>query len=584
MGTKALTRQPQTPAWRSLPVLVWVLTLTVLMMGPLARPGYALLRDMVATPRQFITPDAWGVGSAVPRAVPVDTVVSLASSVLGGGVVQRVALVAVVVVGGLGAARLSPGGRLAAAASATLMVWNAYVAQRLLMGHWALLLGLAALPWLVHAALRVRCGERRAMWALLAWLGLAALTPGGGLVSALTAGSVLLWPGGADGRWRSLTSVGGWLVLNAPWWVAGALHPAGGLSDATGVEVFAARADSRLGLYGSLLGLGGVWNADAVLPSRQSIATTVLVVLVVVLATIGLLPLRNAWGEGALGLAFASGMAVVLSSWATWSPASLEWVVTTVPGGGLLRDGQRLVAPLAVLLAVSAPLGLARLVRRVRDPSVRRALAAGLVIAPVAVMPDLAWGGWGRVQPVEYPPEWNEAVEVLLTDDAGGDIVSLPWQALRRFEWNAGRPVLDPAPRYLPRVVIASSDLAVRTTAGTAVVAGEDPRADAVARALASGEPLVDRLPELGVGWVVVATDTPGEVDPGLLNGAAPVAVSGTFELWRLPGPVVLSPPQPYWPVVLAANIGAAALVVVAVAKSSMTEGSARVRARHRRS
>ena len=54
--------------------------------------------------------------------------------------------------GGLGSARLvatvlpdagAPGQFVAA----TLAVWNPYVAERLLQGHWSLLVGYGCLPW-----------------------------------------------------------------------------------------------------------------------------------------------------------------------------------------------------------------------------------------------------------------------------------------------------------------------------------------------------------------------------------------------------------------------------------------------------
>jgi len=39
-----------------------------------------------------------------------------------------------------------------------IFTWTAYVAERLLIGHWSVLVAYACLPWIVAAGLRVRAG------------------------------------------------------------------------------------------------------------------------------------------------------------------------------------------------------------------------------------------------------------------------------------------------------------------------------------------------------------------------------------------------------------------------------------------
>ena len=91
-------------------------------------------------------------------------------------------------------------------------------------------------------------------------------------------------------------------------------------------------------------------------------------------------------------------------------------------------------------------------------------------------------------------------------------MVSFPWTAFRRFDWNAGRTVLDPAPRWFTRTTVVSDDLVIDTRTGPVVVSGDDPRAQEISRALAAGEPVGDLLTGLGVGWALVARGTPGPV------------------------------------------------------------------------
>lgn len=69
----------------------YALVLALLVVGPLLRPGYLLLRDAVSTPRSYLSDTALGL-TAAPRAVPQDFAVALASHLLDGGVVVKTRL------------------------------------------------------------------------------------------------------------------------------------------------------------------------------------------------------------------------------------------------------------------------------------------------------------------------------------------------------------------------------------------------------------------------------------------------------------------------------------------------------------
>lgn len=126
-------------------------------LGPALGPGYVLRYDMVFVPNAPLSPAALGWGDGFPRAVPSDAVAALLGMVLPGDVVQTLLLLTVFVLGAAGAARLVPGPGLAARSAAALAyVWNPFLAERLLLGQWALLLGYAGLPWVVAAAARYR--------------------------------------------------------------------------------------------------------------------------------------------------------------------------------------------------------------------------------------------------------------------------------------------------------------------------------------------------------------------------------------------------------------------------------------------
>ena len=135
---------------RALPA-IYSFVLTAILLAPALRPGYLLLRDAVSTPRSFLTDSSLGLTDAAPRAVPQDAVLAVLSTVVDGGIVVKVLLFAAIWLAGWGAAALArsvlAAGTLAQIVAATVAIWNPYVAERLLQGHWSLLAGYAALPW-----------------------------------------------------------------------------------------------------------------------------------------------------------------------------------------------------------------------------------------------------------------------------------------------------------------------------------------------------------------------------------------------------------------------------------------------------
>ncbi len=172
----------------------YALVLVLLLAAPLLRPGYLLLRDAVSTPRSYVSANALGLTSA-PRATPQDFAVALASHLVDGGVVVKALLLLGLWLAGWGAARLVATALPAAGAAGqfvaiTLAIWNPYVAERLLQGHWSLLVGYGCLPWVATAMLTMRTTVGAGWFGLFGlafWVALAGLTPSGLLLAATVA-------------------------------------------------------------------------------------------------------------------------------------------------------------------------------------------------------------------------------------------------------------------------------------------------------------------------------------------------------------------------------------------------------------
>ncbi|HET7763251.1 MAG TPA: hypothetical protein VFL46_12880, partial [Phycicoccus sp.] len=212
---------------------------------------------------------------------------------------------------------------------------------------------------------------------------------------------------------------------------------------------------------------------------------------------------------GALGLALA-----VLSA---LDPAGV-WtrVVTDVPGGGLLRDAQKLVAPVVVVVAAGTGVLAVRLAAR------RPAGPAGAVLVaalPVLCLPSLAWGVGGRLAAVEVPADVRGAATQLSSAPPGA-VGLLPWSQYRRYAWNGDRISLTLAPRMVDQRVLLDDGLPL----ASGRVAGEDPASARVTAAIEAGTDPVQALRDEGARYLLLERRV-GAAGPGTDVAVPPGAV-----------------------------------------------------------
>ena len=508
---------------------LYALALAAAITAPLTAPGYLLIRDAVSTPRSYLTDAALGVGEAAPRAVPQDFFIAVMTTVVDGGILVKALLAAGLWLAGWGAARLAaqwvpaagvPGQLVAA----TVAIWNPYVAERLLQGHWSLLVGYGCLPWVALTVIRLRTTTGIAAWCPLAfWVAVAGLTPTGTVLAAIVGLAA------ASDR-RSRLGVLTIAVLAAmPWLVASGLGTAVPAGDEAGVHAFAARAEPGLGTLGSLASLGGMWNASAVPASRTTLFALVFSAVLLAVVAVGAVALwRSRKALGLLGIAVAS--VVIPALLATGPGLTLTtWLITEVPGLGILRDGQKWVALAMPAYAVAG----AAAVTAVRERSVRY-LAAGLACAAlIFTLPDLAWGVGGRVTSVNYPAGWTAVAAHINADPH--PVAVLPPETMRQYPWGPpATPVLDPFPRWVRAETVSSGDLRVDGQD----VRGDSTRGRRVEELLRAGA-APRELAAQGIGWVVVQANTPGqqEVPTKMLARLDTVYRDGDITLYRVPGP-----------------------------------------------
>lgn len=531
------------PTLRRLLPDLWAVALAVLLLGPALGVGYLLTYDMVWVPDLAVRGDFLGLGPALPRAVPSDLVVALADEVVPGMLLQKAVLLGCLAAGGIGAARLAGPGLVARSVAVSVAVWSPFVVERLWIGHWPVVLCWAALPWLVLAGARFR-DESRVGAALPLLLLVGSLSANAGVMSA-----AVLLAVAATRRRRPLATL---LVLvgaaNAPWVVAGLLHASSATSDSTG-SVFALNGDGLPAPLAALT-LGGIWNAQVVPGSRDVLALGVVATgLLVAAAAYGLRPAWRRLGArtcGALAGLWVAGYLLAVLTWL--APDATGWLAAHVPGGGLLRDGARWLALCVPLVVVLVAAGCERLVRRLRTPGLRPVVAAGAVLAPLALLPGAAWGLLGTMAPADYPDDYA-ATRAALSERPDGDLLVLPFSGFRAPAWNHGRTVLDPLPRYLQPDYVVNDELAVDSL----VLAGEDPRTPQVYAALALPTEVERSAALTRLGIAMVARE---HGVPALPTQDAPLAGvvlhdGPEVEVVRLPGSVDVRAPATGWVVAL---------------------------------
>jgi hypothetical protein len=524
--------------------LVWWPALTGLLLGLLAigpglARGFVLSYDMVFVPEPPFSSALLGLAGGPARPVPSDAVVAVAAWVIPADILQKLILLSIFLLACSGAAALladcwqaRTGERpplLAGLAAGVYYTWNPYMAERLVMGQWALLLGYAGLPWVLRLLCTgpVRIGRARLVLVLLP----AAIGGFAGMViTALAAAPAALARGDGHGQraGRLAVVLAGCLLLSLPWMIPSLIEPV--RADPAGANLFAARADTPFGSLGSLVALSGIWNAQAV-PAGYGGFPAVFWLLVVAAAGAGYLllarPMRLSPGLGAAALI---GLAVAALGVISPGRAVLRDLISAWAGFAVLRDGQQYVAALALAEAIGLGAGVAWAARRVKRapaPGRGRDAAAGVilgvvaVLAPVLLLPGMAWGAAGRLHAVQYPADWLTARQLLDADPAPGTVLLLPWAQYRRYPWNSGEAVFDPWSRLLSRTVIYNDAL----TVGDQTIGQESTASIALNRVITQPGPLTARLRAAGVRYVVV------DAGPLLSGARADLATAA-----RLPG------------------------------------------------
>ena len=536
---------PRVPAWG---LGLFILAVTASTLWPFwwslvpSRDRAFMLRDMMVPFNLSANDLVLGKGNYAPRALPQDAVLAAFSPIIPATTLAAALVLIAAACGILGAVKMARD--MAGAHRATqlvcglFVVWNPYVIERLLQGQWSLAMAVMLLPAIAYCA---ATGFRGPQVLLIS---LAGLTPAGLVLGALVA--LVFSP---TARSRALVLITS-LALAAPWLLVTLFNGTPSRSTANGAEAFAVGPDGPLGTVVSVLGLGGIWNAGAIPPSRGLLGALAGLALFI-FAAWGIAELWRVYRGVAVLTAAAFSIPLLLAT-----PVGLplmRFLVAHVPGVALFRDTHKLLGLALPGLILLLAVGLERL--RLRAVSTSKGLSpAGsrliggvaplavgtLVIATVPGYPaDVA-----PTAPQRISPAWANFAETISGVPQSKILLFPPGNYRLRED---GEPTLTPALKMLPGQPLDPQFLIVDGK----LVDGDRDTIRLIEDTMAGR----DTLAASGVGWVIadrpqMRGDRKYQQLDELLDAYPMVDEVEGMQLYRVPQPHGAGGKQPSTPAV----------------------------------
>ncbi|MGH9085642.1 MAG: hypothetical protein ACRDYW_09325 [Acidimicrobiales bacterium] len=473
------------------------LALGVLVLGQALRPGSILNLDFVLLPHAPVPNGVWGLGPELPRRTPLLLPLAWLDGLIGSTTAGKLLVVLCITVGFVGATRLATGvpapWNLAAG---LLYAVNPFTLTRLAVGHLFLLAAMALLPWVVRRLLDPGVDLSRTY---LAALGLALTGVMGGVFATVLAGTGLVArPMAARRRAAVAATVVG---AQAPWLAPGLVVWAQG-TDLAGSTGFATDLGGTGGALRLLAG-HGFWQAPYQVGGSRGAVIPLVGVALTALAVLGT-PRLAPEVRWRLPLVGGVALAVCAASGAPALAGGYE-AATSLPGGAVLREGQRILPLFLLWLAPAAALGGQELVELSARRRPAGLAAAPLLLALALVSPGI-WGAGGQLRSLDLPQDWGTVR--ALVHDRPGTVLALPWTQYLELEVDGTRTnVLHPLPLWLGGDVLSASEPRLP---GQVATERADPRERYAAAAVAAnlrGRSIGADLRRLGVRWVAVLRD-----------------------------------------------------------------------------
>lgn len=504
------------------PLLVYGLV-ALIILGPLLRPGFVLTLDMVFTPRLRMPAE-------VTNNWPFYTVLHLLDLMLPADVIQKVLLLTILTLAGLGVHRLveylKSGRGVAAYYAGLLYIVNPYSYERFMAGQYTVLLGYALLPWFMRSMLRWvhepgwRSTSVVVSWALvISVVSIHALLP-----ATIMALLVIVWRlaqlrGKREERVRLLKFMAGvagvWILASSYW-----LLPlvSGSSQQADFIDSFSVHDRQAFATGGgswgvqilNMLRLQGFWPEryglfvlpqDVLPTSLWSIALLVILLLAVAGGAV-------LWRRGSRGLlAVVLGMLVFGAT--VGAGMGGDWLARLPILAGY-REPHKLAMLVALAYVILGSFGLAAILKRAEQQ--KQEVLSG-VLPPVAlalpfvIAPCFLWAAKGQLQAADYPASWYAVNDQLSRNGENARSLFLPWHLYMHTNF-AGRIIANPAPKFFDTPLLVSGDPEFGGAANTQPTAAARQIEAALNNIDANDKSFTTTLSSLGIQYVVLAKES----------------------------------------------------------------------------
>lgn len=451
----------------------------VIIMGPLLLPGYILTLDMIWLPE--ITLPAQATNTAL-----LYIVLGALDVMLPSDFIQKIVLLLILWAIGYGTHRLlalihrlvfgKDIHAVAAFAAGTLAMINPFTYARFMEGHWQILIGYAALSWVVWRLLvlvRNPTVKNTVLWTIT----LIILTMGGSthmfFMGVLGCAAVIAATTNRSRLKRALLSItiASIIVTLANLsWIIPAIQSDNSMF--TKMETFDYRHNATFRTVGhdwlppelNVLTLHGYWGENQgrfVVAQDSNPLWWLLYLAIAVIAVCGAVVLyrNNKRVFWALLCLITLAWLLSLGSYTTVGGAIHRWLIDNVLFFSGYREPQKFVALLTGCIALLFGIGAHQVITRFRsaDKSYNALIYAGFIALPMLYTPYLLWGTMGQLRTTDYPPGWYSLQRQFAQEPDDFNVVFLPWHHYIDFD-PVGRTIANPAQRFFTATTVIQNE------------------------------------------------------------------------------------------------------------------------------
>ncbi len=514
----------------SKPVAVYLLCAAAILLPLLFAKGYIFATDMVFAPGI-----PWP--QSITNSFPLFALLHILTFVLPVMLIQKILLVTVFVLGGLGAhlllSELKPKvvtdekiWRAAPYFAGLFYIFNPFVYSRFMTGQWLILLGYALLPWVLWSLLKILRKPGLSAALVLAGFTLALATAslhvlGICLVVVAIVIAAKAWDGRRDkARLRKtakycLLALAATAIASSYWLlplVLGTGHTADTIDSFTAADTEAFQTVS--GDYGAVvnvLALQGFWGDDAnlyMLPQDE----------------FGWwwLPILSLWALVGAGVVWAwknqprtarviiaigvMGFVLAVGNTCTGFSYMNNWLYGHIPFFDGYREPQKFTIFLVLAYAYFASIGTYCLGHILAKSPAKNYYWLAMAV-PVLCAPLLLWGGAGQLKASEYPEGWYSAKQILSKDLSGNSrVLFLPWHLYMPYKFSSGTTA-NPAVKFFGPSIVSSQDPEIGDVHGRYADNISQVIADKVLPGAERDEGLSVHLQQLGIKYIILVKE-----------------------------------------------------------------------------